>query len=218
MLKLYFNRRSNVSELLNEKEKDESVLVFGFNGVEKINYKRELSGEESILQNIVGLSKKGNKIVITGTITDNFGILKKSVVVAEDGKLLGISDMNMCLDKTPFSPGGGHRVYQTKIGRIGILVCDDFIDFEGIKAMSLCGADIIISMLPYDEKPQDSVLIRAYSFLFGVPNVVFTNSSVIASDIKGEICGASKNEESRIIVPTKKNYRLCQIKRRGVKS
>ncbi len=218
MLKLYFNRRDNIKNILDLPEKEEDVLVFGFLGVDVINYKNELSGKDSNLSMLAKYSKMGNKVVLSGAITDNYGIIRKSCLVAENGKLLGISDMNLCLDKAPFSSGCGHRIYQTKSYRIGVLVGDDIIDVDSVKAMALLGADVIISLISTEEKPQYSVLIRAYSYLFGLPVVLLTRDSVLASDMNGEICGGSKNEESRIIIPIKKNYRLCQLKRRGIKN
>ncbi|MBO5926802.1 MAG: hypothetical protein J6Q38_04530 [Clostridia bacterium] len=217
MLKIYFNMRDSVTDFLSLPEKEEEILVFGFNGALKINYKKELSGEEDTLTSIAKLSRKGNKVVISGAITDNFGIIRKSCLIAENGKLLGISDMNFCLDKAPYSCGSGHRIYQTKTHRIGVLVDDDIIDIDSVKAMALLGADLIIGVLSSEEKPQYSVLVRAYAYLFGLPVVLLTSNSVIAGDMKGEICGGSKNQESRIIVPIKKNYRLCQFKKRGLK-
>ncbi len=218
MLKIYFNRRDNIKNILNGEEKEEEILVFGFNGFEVINYKNELSGKDSNLSMLAKYSKNGGKVVLSGAITDNYGIIRKSCLIAENGKLLGISDMNLCLDKAPFSSGCGHRIYQTKSHRIGVLVGDDIVDVESVKAMALLGADIVICLISTEEKPQHSVLVRAYSYLFGLPVVLLTKDSVIASDLNGEICGASKNEESRIIVPIKKNYRLCQTKRRGIKN
>lgn len=217
MLKLYFNRRDDVLTFSKKSKVEEQTLIFGFNGVKKIYYKKELSGEDDILSSIANFSKKSQKLIISGAITDNYGIIRKSAIIAEDGKLLGISDMNLCLDKSPYSSGVGYRVYQTKIGRVGVIVDDDIIDIDGVKSMAQCGADVIICLISEEEKSQYNVLVRAYSFLFGLPIVIVSSSSVMAGDMNGEICGASRNEESRIIVPIRKNYRLCQTKKRGVK-
>lgn len=217
MLKIYFNRCDEIDVFNSLPEREESILVFGFNGVNKINYKRELSGEENNLSNIAKLSKKGNKVVISGAITDNFGIIRKSCLVAENGKLLGISDMNFCLDKAPYSSGVGHRIYQTKSYRIGVLVDDDIFDIDSVKAMALLSADVIICVMASEEKKQYSVLVRAYSFLFGLPVIICSNDGVIAGDMYGEICSSSKNNSTTIIIPIKKNYRTCQFKKRGLK-
>jgi predicted amidohydrolase len=217
MLKLYFNRKDSVEEFLNSSLREESILVFGFNGVDTISYKKELSGEENNLSNVAKLSRKDNKVVLSGAITDNYGIIRKSCLVADSGKLLGISDMNFCLDRAPYSSGSGHRIYQTKSYRIGVLVDDDIYDIDSVKSMALLSADIIICIVESQEKQQFSVLARAYSYLFGLPVVICSSSGIIAGDMKGEICGSSFGRESSIIVPIKKNYRNCQFKKRGIK-
>ncbi len=217
MLKLYFNQNDKIESFSSLQGRDESIFVFGFNGFDKINYKRELSGEENNLSSIAKLSRNGDKIVLSGAITDNFGIIRKSCLIAEGGKLLGISDMNFCLDKAPYSSGTGHRIYQTKSYRIGVLVDDDIFDIDSIKAMAMLSADIIIGITSTEEKSQYSVLVRAYSYLFGLPVVICSNNGIIAGDMKGEICGSSKNQEATIIIPIKKNYRICQFKKRGLK-
>ena len=217
MLKIYFNKRDGVDKFNTLPEREESILVFGFNGVNKINYKKELSGEENHLSNIARLSKRGNKVVISGAITDNFGIIRKSCLIAENGKLLGISDMNFCLDKAPYSSGAGHRIYQTKSYRIGVLVDDDIFDVDSIKAMALLSADVVICIMATEEKKQYSVLVRAYSYLFGLPVVICSTDGVIAGDMQGEICSSSKNDSATVIIPIKRNYRTCQFKKRGLK-
>ena len=217
MLKIYFNRSDSVESFINSPSREESILVFGFNGVDKVNYKKELSGEEGSLSTIAKLSRKDNKVVLSGAITDNFGIIRKSCLIAENGKLLGISDMNFCLDKAPYSSGSGHRIYQTKSHRIGVLVDDDIYDIDSVKSMALLSADVIICIMASEEKQQFNVLVRAYSYLFGLPVVICTSSGIIAGDMKGEICGSSYGFESSIIVPIKKNYRTCQFKKRGLK-
>ena len=47
------------------------VVVFGFEGLNKIRYKNELNGSESVLQNFASLSKSSKNILISGAITDN---------------------------------------------------------------------------------------------------------------------------------------------------
>ena len=195
---------------------DYDVIVFGFEGLKKVNYKNELNGSESNLQNFAYLSKKSKKIIISGCITDNYGVIRKSAVITENGKLLGISDMNVNLNSSGYSQGGGYRVYQTSKGRVGVIVGDDLIDYDGVKSLSLCDADVIV-FINNEEKQQYDLLIRAYAYLFGVPVVSVAGGVTLASDINGEVCGGSREKLSQIILPTKKSYRVIQSKRRGLK-
>ncbi len=192
------------------------LIVFGFNGLDKIKYKNELNGSESALQNFASLSKNTKKIIISGAITDNYGIIRRSAIISENGKLLGISDMNLNVNSSGFSQGGGYRVYQTSKARVGLLIGDDILDYDGIKSMSLCDADFIVAIVS-DEKLQYSVLVRAYAYLFGVPILIVSENGALAVDISGEVCGGSRESVSDIILPTKKSYRIIQSKRRGIK-
>ena len=215
MLKLYLNTSSSVFEVNKEEYKDSQIVIFNQNGLNKINYKNELNGSQNILTDFAKISKNSSKILIAGAFSDNYGVKRKSCVVAEKGKLLGITDMCLSIEGNSFSIGGNHKVFQTSICKIGIVVDDDILDFDGIKAMSLCDADIIFSVVFSDEKPQYNYLIRAYSYLFGLPIVMITNNSVIASDANGEILSGGKLPKLNAVIPIKKNYKLITSKKRG---
>jgi hypothetical protein len=217
MLKVYTNKSQKLSEVVKEELKDAKLVVLGSSSVGKISYKHELSGSERKLLDIASFSKETKKIVIAGAITDNYGLYKKSAIIAENGKLLGISDMNLTFDECEFTSGGSFKVYQTSILRIGVIVGDDILSLEGVKAMSICDADLIVGVLFSEEKPQHNFLIRAYSYLFGVPILLLTKTGVISSDMFGEISGKSLNESSNLIIPIKKQYLMVKSKRRGVK-
>ena len=215
MLKLYCNKKDKVSSVNINEYQTEKIAVFGFNGIDKISYKNELNCSENKLGEFARLSKESGKVLISGTITDNYGILRRSAVIADSGKLLGISDMRLAVNDNCYTGGGAQRVYQTKVGRIGLLVGDDILDIDGIKAMSLCDADFIIAIINGEEKPQYNFLIRSYSYLFGVSIVLINSSGVIASDLSGEICGKSLENHTKITLPVKKSYRLVVTKQRG---
>lgn len=217
MLKIYTNKLQKLINLSNDDVKDAQVVILGFESVGKVSYKHELSGNENKLLEIASFSKQTKKIVIAGAYTDNYGLLKKSAIIAENGKILGISDMNLAFDESEFASGGSFKVYQTSVARIGVVVSDDILSLEGVKAMALCDADIIVAVLCDEEKPQHNFLIRAYSYLFGVPIVMLTKTGVIASDMLGEICGKGFDVISNLIIPVKKQYLIVKSKRRGVK-
>ena len=215
MLKLYCNKNDKVFSVKSSEYQTEKLAVFGFNGIDKISYKRELNYSESKLSSFARLSKESGKVLISGAITDNYGVLRRSAVIADKGKLLGISDMRLAINDSGYFGGGAQRVYQTQIGRIGVLIGDDILDIDGIKAMSLCDADFIVAIMSGEEKPQYNFLIRSYSYLFGLPMVLISTTGVIASDLSGEICGKSLENHTRITLPVKKSYRIVSTKQRG---
>ena len=217
MLKIYSDKCQKLQNVDLDDVKNSQITVLGFNSIGKVSYKHELSGAENKLPDLASFSKRVKKVVIAGAVTDNYGILKQSVIIAEDGKLLGISDMTLSINSTDYSGGGSFKVYQTKVGRIGLLVGDDIINLDGVKAMSLCDADLIVAVVQSEEKPQYNFLIRAYAYLFGVPIMLLTKTGVIASDMSGEICGKSIENTAKLIIPTQKQYILIKSKRRGIK-
>ena len=81
-----------------ENKKNAELFVFGLDGKKRISYERELSGETQFFKDVALLSKERNGVVVCGCVTDNHGHLRKSAVVAENGRLLGISDGVYTLD------------------------------------------------------------------------------------------------------------------------
>ena len=217
MLKIYSDKCQKLQSVVLEGVKNSQITVLGFNSFGKVSYKHELSGADNKLPDLASFSRKVKKVVIAGAVTDNYGILKQSLIIAENGKLLGISDMTLSINQTEYLGGGSFKVYQTEVGRIGLLVGDDIINLDGVKAMSLCDADLIVAVVQNEEKPQYNFLIRAYAYLFGVPVMLLSKTGVIASDMSGEICGKSIENTAKLIIPTQKQYIVVKSKRRGVK-
>ena len=216
-MKFYCNKNQEIFKTNDSDFQKYDVILYGFNGIKKISYKSELNGNEDTLAKLIKLSKTTKKIFLVATVTDNYGLLKKSVIIAENGKILGISDMNIKLNNSTFSISGGYRVYQTSMGKIGILICDDILDYEGVKAMTICDADIIVILSDESERPEYNFIIRAYSYLFGVPILLMSSTGILASDISGEIVSTSRDNICEIVLPTKKTFRLITTKKRGLK-
>ncbi len=217
MLKIYSQLTGNAFSVNKEELSNAKVGVFGFGALGKISYKRELTGEENLLSKFASLSRETGTILLSGAITDNYGVIKKSVVVCEKGKLIGICDATLIQNESAFSGGGAFRVYYLNGLKLGVLVDCDLFNPEGVKALSLCDADIIVCVTASPEKPEHNFLVRAYAYLYGAPFYLLTQNSVIASDIHGEITGKSNKNTSTVIIPTKKQYTLFKLKRRGVR-
>lgn len=216
MLKIYTDKVNSLNLLSVEECKNFAIVLTGFNSLGKVSYKCELSGVESKLSTLSSFSKKTGGVVIAGAVTDNYGILKKSVIIADKGKLLGISDAVIGYGETAFQGGGTYKVYQTSACKIGVIVEEDVKNFDAVKSMSLCDADLIVIISSQEEKKEHNFLIRAYAYLFGVSVVLLTKTGIMASDIYGEICGKSLENKSNLIIPVKRQYVLTKTKRRGV--
>ena len=65
-------------------------------------------------------------------------------MVADKGKILGVTDMVHVIDDSEFVSGGNFRVYDTSVGKIGIILAEDLFFPESARVLATCDADIIV--------------------------------------------------------------------------
>lgn len=216
-MKLTFVTEQSLNEAWEERLKEigeQDVLVFGFNGLGLVSYKKELCGETEYFQDIARLSKQLSNVVISGCDTDTYGVFRHSVVIAEKGKILGVSDMAHSFEDSEFVAGGNYRVYQTSVGRIGLIVGEDLYFSESSNALSLCDADLIICVFKRLESNMPQLLIRANAFVNGVPFGLCADKYTAVSDIRGNIVCASSQNIVQTKVLLEREYHDISIKRR----
>ena len=172
---------------------DFDVYVNGFNGCETVKYGKELSGQTNLLKGLSRLTEDCDKTIISAFDTDNYGIIKHSVGVFEKGKLLGISDMSIALSDNGYMPGSGGKLYQTKDCKIGVAVGDDLFSFELFKALVTCGAEVIFALTDFRKKEINSIIIRAFSYLLGVPTVLLFKGGCYVTSVNGELASPTED-------------------------
>lgn len=189
------------------------VFLFGFNGGAQVNYERELKGETTFFEDAAMLSKKTKSVVICGCITDSRGHRRKSALVAENGRLLGVSDMINVIDGQVGS-GAALRVYDTKAGRIGVAVAEDLLFPEVIRALALCGSDFIVC--PFERVGSiHSVLLRASAYCNGLPVLFCGEGYCMLADVSGEITFATPQSPAYYDCKITKEYHLVETRHRG---
>ena len=192
------------------------LLVFGFNGLGLVSYKKELSGETEYFHDAAKLSKQLSSVVICGCDTDNYGVFRHSALVADKGKILGISDMAHSVEGSEFTAGGNFRVYDTSAGKIGVVVGLDLYFPETIRVLALCDADIIVCVFKNIENSMPFVLMRAAAFSNGVAVALCAEKHSAISNIKGELVSCRVGGISKTSVKIEKDYRLINSRRRGL--
>ncbi len=192
------------------------VLVFGFNGLGLVSYKKELGGETEYFQDLARLSRELSSVVICGCDTDAYGVFRHSAVIADKGKILGVSDMAHALDDSEFVAGGNFRVYDTGAGKIGIIVAEDLFFPESARVLAMCDADIIICVFKKLEGPMPQVMLRAGAFANGVSMALCAKNYAAIADIKGNIVlsGGGKIIKSKIKI--EKDFHLISLRQRGL--
>ena len=192
------------------------VLVFGFNGLGLVSYKKELAGETEYFQDLARLSRELSSVVICGCDTDAYGVFRHSAVLADKGKILGVSDMAHALDESEFVAGGNFRVYDTSAGKIGVIVAEDLFFPESARVLAMCDADIIICVFKKLEGPMPQIMLRAGAFANGVSMALCAKNYAAVADIKGNIVlsGGGKIVKSKIKI--EKDFHLISLRQRGL--
>ena len=192
------------------------LLVFGFNGLGLVSYKKELGGETEYFQDIAKLSRQTSSAIVCGCDTDTYGVFRHSAVIADRGKILGVTDMAHSIDESEFVPGGNFRVYDTSAGKIGIIIGEDLFFPEVPRVLALCDADFIVCLFKKLESPMPQVMLRAGSFANGVAMALCAKNYAAVSDIRGNITVAGGADIVNAKIKIEKDYRLISSRKRGL--
>ncbi len=171
-----------------------------------IKYKKELSGENTELKTLAILSEKTSAVVICPFDTDNYGVFRHSAGVFDNGKLLGISDMTVTYEDSPYMPGVNAGTYETDFGKIAIAVGDDFYSYELLRSYAVCGVKVVFAIKRSGMAEMDRIVLRAYSYLLGIPVVLVAGERTVATDFKGNVVGDFHGEGDFSVEPIGEYY------------
>lgn len=192
------------------------LVVFSFNGLGLVSYKKELKGETEYFHDLAKFSKQISSVVVCGCDTDTYGVFRHSAVIADKGKILGVSDMAHSLDEGEFVSGGNFRVYDTSVGKIGIIVAEDLFFPESARVLTLCDADIIVCIFSRIENFVPQIMLRACSFANGVAMALCANNYACVSDIRGNVVLSGSADILTNKIKIEKDYHLISSRRRGL--
>lgn len=191
------------------------IALYPFNALGEVDYEHELSGKSEKFEDMARLSGVNKCAVLCGCITLSRGLKRKSVAVAENGRLLGISDMLNIVDGEEFKSGAGLGVYKLKGYRVGVCVESDLYFPDNFKTFSMCGCNLIVA---HTESVTDNIpplLMRAYAYLYGAPVIMCADKCAYLADIDGTL--ACSNQKSTLFEITPKNcYRVVTTRRKGL--
>ena len=191
------------------------LAVFGFDGIGEVSYERELKGESTYFEDVALLSKQMQNVIVCGCVTNTRGHKRKSAVVAERGRLLGVSDMLNVVDGE-MNSGAALKVYDTKVGKLGVLVAEDLCFPEMAKSLTLCGSDVIVCPYGVVENGVESVLVRAHAFCYGAPVCLCGIGYSAIGGVDGSLAFASPVNLSVAELEGVKEYHLIETRRRGL--
>ena len=193
------------------------VAVFGFGILGEVDYERELKGETEKFEDAARLSKSSNCGLVCGCRTISRGLVRKSASVADRGKLLGISDMNHVLDDEDYKSGASLGLYKINGCKVGVCIENDLLFPDTFKSLTACGCGAVVVLM---EELRDNIppmLIRAYSYLYGVPIIMTAGKTAYFADITGAIATSNQNATLFEVSPQNR-YRVVTSRLRVVAS
>ena len=215
-MRICFVSRGGISTHVKElQELKAELIIGGFKSLGEVSYERELKEETNYFEQVANLSQVTGAVVICGCITDTKGFKRKSAVVAEGGRLLGVSDMLNVMDGE-MNSGAALKVYDTKVGKLGVLVAEDLCFPEMAKSLTLCGSDVIVCPYGVVENGVESVLVRAHAFCYGAPVCLCGIGYSAIGGVDGSLAFASPVNLSVAELEGVKEYHLIETRRRGL--
>ena len=191
------------------------IAVFGFSALGGVDFGEEINGKSSKLQTMAAFSAKCGCAVLCGCITDSRGLKRKSVAVASEGRLLGITDMRFVLDDENYKSGATVGIYNLHGYRAGVCIDNDLLFPEHIKTLSECGCNLVCVHCENLSNSMAPQLIRSYAYVFGVPIVMVAENVAFFADITGVI--ATSNRPVSLFETDLKNcYRVVTSRKRGL--
>lgn len=197
---------------LEEKLKEEfDILVISPIG--RVSYTNEIEGRSGRFRHVARLSDDFHCLVLCGCVTEAKGVLRKSVIVADRGKLVGISDMTHSIDRE-YNAGASIKLYDTQYGKIAMLVGEDLFFPETVKLCSDSGVDLLFSISEKMQGVERNVLCT-YSYCFGIPVCFVTEGYSMISSIDGTIAFSTSDSPSYYALDFKKQYHLIETRQKG---
>ena len=193
------------------------LAVLGFQSLGEVDYERELKGETEKFEEAARLSKKFSCGLICGCRTVSRGLLRKSCAVADRGKLLGISDMTHVLDGEEYKSGSSLGLYKVNGLKVGVCIENDLLFPDTFKSLSSCGCNVMIVVMEEVRDNMPALLIRAYSFLYGVPVIMCAGKTAYFADISGAIA-TSTQACTLFEVSPKNEYHVVTTRLKGISS
>ena len=191
------------------------VALFPFSALGQVDYEQELSGKSEKFEELARLSGTNRCAVLCGCVTLSRGLKRKSVAVAQDGRLVGISDMLNVFDSDDYKSGAGLGVYKLKGYNLGVCVESDLFFPDIFKTFSLLGCNIAVVHCDGVTDNIPPLLMRSYAYLYGAPVVLCADKTAYLADVDGRLACSNRRLTLFDITP-KNNYRVVTSRRKGL--
>lgn len=190
------------------------VVCFPFHALGEVSYERELKGETCLFEDVAILSKEQKNVVLCGCYTNARGMRRKSVVVAERGRILGVSDMVNRIDGSEYRCGAGVKIFDTAAGKLGVIVAEDLYFPQVLETLSVCGADAVFNVFEELNENLEQTLIRAGAFFYGIPVCMCAYGYAQAADPSGKLRFSSPQSPCFYQMEREQEYHVIETRRK----
>ena len=105
-------------------------------------------------------------------------------------------------------------MYRLGVYKVGLCIYNDLLFPDCLKALSMCGCNVIVAVLEELKDNLPPLLIRAYSYLYGVPIVMCAGNTACFSEVSGEIATSTQPYALYEINP-RNRYHLVTTRTKG---
>ena len=122
-------------------------------------------------------------------------------LVSPEGKLVGKYRKSHTLNDEPLNTlGDSFPVFETEIGRIGIMICYDRQPPETARLLTLHGADIILNPAAGSCGETNTMILRMRAYENGLPVVFSHFAECLIIDRRGEVVDRYREGGDRVVV------------------
>lgn len=173
---------------------DCQLMVCGYGVLGNLDLIEELKGNTNVIRAIAKVSADSKTVAVAGINATLYQRIYRSAIVIDNGKILGISDMVHTLE-IGFDSGRSLRVYDTSLGKFGVLVGDDIMFPECARALRLQGAEMIFHITPKKSYSQQ-IAVSANALFNGIPILTVSRNDTMAYNLNGEPTAHLKGVEA----------------------
>ena len=125
--------------------------------------------------------------------------------------------MTHVLDGEEFKSGASLGFYKINGCKVGLCIENDLLFPDTFKSLSMCGCNAVVVLLEEIRDNIPPLLIRAYSYLYGVPVIMCAGKTAYFADISGAIATSTQNTTLFEVSP-KNQYHLVTTRTKGITS
>lgn len=163
-----------------------SVVLLSPNLLPELDLYDELAGKSNYVKTLCVKSKEFNCLFLVGATLKMKNKTFWGTIIVDNGKFLGISDTTHPLCNK-FDKSSAIKVFETSIGRIGVISGDDICFPEIPRLLKLWEADFFFFTLPSEITKNSQILAKSHAICNGVTTVLFGKNGLKTFHTKSTI-------------------------------